>query len=160
VIVVSDTSVLSGLFRVGHLHVLSNLFGEVIVPPQVHRQLLRRRFFGFSTDFLQSPWLNVAVAPDRSRHPHLFEELDEGEAEAIALATELAADWLLIDEAKGRKTALRMGLNRIGVLGILVEAKRQGLIPALRPVLDALRRDAGFRVAPALYETILRENGE
>ena len=87
-------------------------------------------------------------------------ELDRGEAAAIALAVERQADMVLIDERRARAVAIRLGLNVVGVLGVLVEAKHKALIPQLKPILDALITRAGFWVSIQLYERILQTVGE
>ncbi|MDP2901059.1 MAG: DUF3368 domain-containing protein [Candidatus Bathyarchaeota archaeon] len=69
----------------------------------------------------------------------LLQELDAGEAEAIALALEAGADLLLKDEHLGRETARHLKLRSIGLVGILIAAKHKGLISAIKPCLDALR---------------------
>ncbi len=90
----------------------------------------------------------------------LRQDLDAGEAEAIALAIEIEADWLLMDERLGRETAHHFGLRYVGLVGILSAAKQRGDLKALRPHLDRLRDVAGFRVSSALYEQVLRDAGE
>ena len=85
--------------------------------------------------------------------------LDRGEAEAIALALELGADELLIDERLGRREALRLRLSITGLLGVLLVAKRRGLVAMIRPVMDALMTQAGFRLSEQLY-TVLVAAGE
>ena len=87
-------------------------------------------------------------------------DLDEGEAEAIALILEKRGDLLLIDERKGRRVAQREGVAVIGLLGVLLEAKRRGIIPSLRETVGRLQTTAGFRISDALRERLLSEAGE
>lgn len=87
-------------------------------------------------------------------------ELDAGEAEAIALAIELKADLVLLDERLARRVVTGLGLKFAGVLGLLVEAKRRGLILLVKPLVDALMSRAGFWVGQDLYSRVLAEVGE
>jgi predicted nucleic acid-binding protein len=81
------------------------------------------------------------------------------ESEAISLALELTADYLLIDDKAARRLAVALRINVIGTLGLLVKAKNEGLLPTLRSKLDALRT-LPFHIAPALYDDILASVGE
>ncbi|MDP4709712.1 MAG: DUF3368 domain-containing protein [Saprospiraceae bacterium] len=90
----------------------------------------------------------------------LVPALDPGEAEAIILAKETQATFLVIDERKGRKLAEAHGLRIIGLLGVLIQAKKKGYIDLLRPILDTLIDQIGFRVSQQLYVRILAEVGE
>ena len=87
-------------------------------------------------------------------------QLDAGESEAIALAAELNIGLLLIDEREGRVFARRAGLRVTGVLGVLLRAKLDGRIPAIRPAMDALRADAHFFIAEELEIRVLAEAAE
>jgi predicted nucleic acid-binding protein len=87
-------------------------------------------------------------------------ELDPGEAEAIALAIELKADLLLLDERKGRNIAARLGVRSIGILGILIDAKQNGYVPAVKPIMDRLIQDAGFWIRREVYERVLSSANE
>lgn len=152
-IVVSDTSCVSNLLSIGHVSLLPRLFGEVLIPPAVERELVR--FHTHLPDFLKP------VAPsDRDRVLRLRDELDEGEAEAICLACEMKAGRLLIDERVGRAVALREGLAIIGIVGVLVTGKRTGLFASIGPVLEQLENEAGFRLSQPLKLEALRSVGE
>ena len=87
-------------------------------------------------------------------------QLDPGESEAIALVLELNANRLLIDERLGRNIATQYGLKIRGILGLLVNAKEQGLIELLKPILDDLLARSGFRVRQDLYDRILQDVSE
>ncbi len=85
----------------------------------------------------------------------LQRDLNAGEAEAIVLALETSADILVMDERLGRETAAYLGLHCMGVMGVLITAKRQGHIQAVKPLLDTLRQVLHFRVSDRLYHTVL-----
>ena len=87
-------------------------------------------------------------------------ELDEGESEAIALADELKADVVLLDEKDARRIAKQLGLRVLGTIGILVWGKRVGKINNLRQVLDILQNRAMFRISHTLYQQALKSVGE
>ena len=88
------------------------------------------------------------------------EELDEGESSALALAVELKADAVLIDERRGYRIAQELGLNPTGLLGILLLAKHETIIPAVKPFLDRLISEAGFWISDAVYQMIMDKAGE
>jgi len=90
----------------------------------------------------------------------LREALDPGEAEAIVLAIERRADLLLVDERRGRQAAAAAGLKVTGLLGVVAQAKRAGLIDFAKPVLDELIRTARFWIRADLYRRVLTELGE
>jgi hypothetical protein len=90
----------------------------------------------------------------------LLSSLHKGEAEAIALATDMKADIVIIDEQEARQTATQAGLSVTGVLGILLRAKSAGKIGALRPEIQALRNRARFFIAPSLEAKVLTAAGE
>lgn len=89
----------------------------------------------------------------------LLDDLDLGESEAITLAVEQEADYLVIDEYLGRKKAKELKLKIIGVLGVLILAKEKGLIGLVKPLVEKLQ-DIGFRLNPNLINTVLDQAGE
>jgi predicted nucleic acid-binding protein len=90
----------------------------------------------------------------------LRQELDAGEAEAIALTLETQAELLLMDERVGREVARHLGLRYTGLIGVLVEAKHKGVLSVVTPQLDELRNIAGFRISDALYVRVLQDERE
>lgn len=105
-------------------------------------------------------WIRQTHVDNRTLVQVLSQDLDIGEAESIALALELQAEILLMDERLGRQTAERLRLRYIGVIGILVQAKQKGLIDHIEPLLKALRNRAGFRISDELYMRVLQDEGE
>jgi predicted nucleic acid-binding protein len=160
-IVVSDTSPVLNLARIGRLDLLPLLYHQVLIPPAVHDELTRSQGDLLPVIELASQaWLTVATANDQKRVQELRDHLDAGEAEAIVLAIERRADLLLVDERRGRSTAKAAGLNITGLLGVLASAKQIGLIDSVKPVLDELIGIARFWIGPDLYAEVLADLGE
>ncbi|MEH2089622.1 DUF3368 domain-containing protein [Nostoc sp.] len=156
-IIVSDTSPINNLAAINHLHLLQQLYGTVLIPEAVYRELTDPNFPVAGAIEVQTfIWVQTRPVQDRTLVEALSNELDIGEAEAIALALEMKADRVLIDERRGRMVAARLNLGYTGILGILVEAKSQRLISAVKPLLDALINEAGFWVAEPLYKRVLQ----
>jgi predicted nucleic acid-binding protein len=157
VIIVSDTSPINNLAATHHLHLLHQLYKTVLIPEAVYRELTDPNFPVAGANEVQTfGWIQTRAVSDRTLVEALSNELDIGEAEAIALAVEIQADQVLIDERRGRLVASRLNLHYTGILGILVEAKSQGLIAEVKPLLDALINEAGFWVAEPLYNSVLQ----
>lgn len=155
-IVVSDTSPISNLAAIGQLVILQKLYSEVIVPTAVYQELLNSGSEDPAVLAIQTlHWIQTRSVTNAALLQPLQATLDTGEAEAIALAIELTADRLLIDERRGRRQAMQAGLKVTGLLGILLAAKQQGAIATVQPILDALIAN-GFWVRSELYaETLL-----
>lgn len=155
-IVVSDTSPVLNLARIGRLELLPLLYGEVLIPSAVYEELTTsKRELPPAIDLAAQPWLIVATARNQNRVRELREDLDAGEAEAIVLAIERGADLLLVDERRGRRTATAAGLTVTGLLGVVARAKQAGLIELAKPVLDELIHIARFWIGPELYAEVL-----
>ena len=152
-IVVSDTSPLTAMLTVGVADMLPTIFGEVVVPEAVRHELLRNHP-------VLPGWLRVEVVRNPGRASHYADTVDTGEAEAIELAIELKADRLLIDERKGRKLAAQEGIPVIGLLGVVLLAKRSQLIPSARALLQRLDQEAGMYLGADIREAALKTVGE
>jgi hypothetical protein len=90
----------------------------------------------------------------------LCRQLDRGEAEAIVLAEESHAEYLLIDEKLGRSVAEARGLKVVGLLGVLLVAKKTGIVPSIGALIANLETQAGFFVSAPIKRSILTEAGE
>ena len=154
-LVVTDTSCLIALNRVGRLRLLAALYDEVVAPSAVIAEYARKQGAPLPD------WLREVEVTDRAEVRRLLlRGLDWGEAEAITLARTLRVSRLLIDEVRGRKAAVGFGIPITGTAGVLLLAKSEGLIPAVAPLLDMLRDKHDFRLSDALYREVVREAGE
>lgn len=160
-LIVSNTSPISNLIFIGEISLLQQIYPKVLIPPAVHSELTGLPILEPTMHSLvDSGWLQIQTPTDLRLLNILSQTLDPGETEAIALAVELSANRLLIDERLGRSVAVNYGLKLRGLLGILINAKQRGLISVLKPILDRLINQAGFRVSQALYARTLQEVGE
>lgn len=160
-LVVSDTSPIANLILIDQLELLGQIFTEVIVPTAVDKEIKALKNFGRDlSKYKFADWIKVKVPSEKDKTEQLKGYLDDGEAEAISLAIELKCELILIDERLGSKIAHQEGLNTIGLLGILIKAKKLGLIKELKPVLIELREEAGFWIGDKLQSRILIENNE
>ncbi len=152
-IVVSDTTAISNLLTVGRAELLQQLFHRVLIPPAVFAELLAWH------DALPT-WLEVMTVSDTARVARFRQLVHAGEAEAIALALEVQPDWLLVDDADGRRLAKAEGAPVLGLMGVLLLAKSNGLLSEVRGLIDRLRDEAGFFLSERVRKEILNLSGE
>jgi len=161
-IVVANSSVLIALCRIGMLDLLHRKFPEgIFIPKAVWCEVVEGgRGQPGSKEVSSSPWIKVKEVGDRKLVSLLRMELDQGEAEAIVLANEQKADLILLDEKVARRVAKKLGLPVLGTVGVLIWAKKSGLIDSLRERLDVLQREGNFRIASDVYNEALRAVSE
>ena len=159
-VVISDTSPLRALAHLGHMAWLQELFHQIRLPPAVAAELRHPPPALAAVDVTAWDFLVIQSPSDVQRVSEFRSRLDAGEAEALALAEELHADLILVDELAGREVARQCGFTVLGTLGILMRAKQRQLCPAVAPLLDRLQRELNFFVSPALRQSILRQTGE
>ncbi|TRU70891.1 MAG: DUF3368 domain-containing protein [Microcystis viridis Mv_BB_P_19951000_S69] len=160
-IVVSNTSPITSLAAIGYLNLLHDIYGTIIIPLAVYEELTGLGYAVPGTIEVQTlSWIEKRELEDRLLLKELQKELHRGESETIALAISLNADRVIIDENPGRKKAISLGLNVIGILVILLIAKKRRLIPTLQPLMDNLIIKAGFCVNQRLYLDILKSAQE
>ncbi len=153
-IVISDTSPLRYLIAIGCVDVLPALYGRILCPPEVLAECQHPQSPAALREWIASPpvWLLVITPVSSWSHSEL-ERLDEGEAAAIRLAHEQAADLLLMDERKGRQIAQRLGFRVSGILAVIADAARRQLLDFDR-VVSKLTQETNFRVSPTVIEAI------
>lgn len=159
-LVIVNTTPLINLSLIGQIDLLRQLYGEVSIPPAVQAELLQGGSSRIGIAEVQSAgWIHVTTLHDPRRAELLMADLDRGESEVIALAQELNADLVIIDERLARRHAKRLGLKLTGTLGVLLKAKQQGRVPAIKPLIDQLRQD-GIWLSDGLVIEALKLAGE
>lgn len=160
-IVVSDSSPLIALASVGQLALLRALYGRVAIPEAVRDEVAGDVVDRpGSREVLDADWIEVIPASDTIERYLVLTLVDRGEAEAIALAIDLDAELLIVDDRRARGVAEEMGVRVTGVVGVLLEAKQRGMVAAIRPFLDSISAIVGFRMSRGFYDAALKAAGE
>lgn len=160
-IVVSNTSPLTNLAAIARFDLLHQLYEKIHIADAVWDELnAEGHHWPGRDEVADADWIKRDSVQDEALVTALRIDLDRGEAESIALALELEADLVLLDEREGRHTAQRMGLRVVGVVGLLLEGKARGHVDAVRPLLDDLRQIAGFYLSKSVYRHALHLAGE
>jgi len=147
--VISDTSCLIVLSKIGELGLLPSVYGDIIITDAVAEE------FGLPLP----EWMRLMNPRDGHYQQILETQVDRGEASAIALALELEDCTLIVDDQKARVMGERLGLHITGTLGVVIKAKRIGVIPSIIPLLEKIR-GTDFRISEELEAIALREAGE
>jgi predicted nucleic acid-binding protein len=162
-LVASNTSPISNLAIIGRLDLLRLQFHEIWIPPAVHAELSRLprpEALDQIHQAIHHGWIKPQSLREDKVARLLAVTLDAGEAEAIALALELSANLILLDERDGRSAAVRAGLQVTGVMGVLLRAKKDGQIQLVKPEVEALRTQARFFLSAPMQVAILDLAGE
>ena len=158
--VIVNTTPLIALSHVGQLSVLKKLYGEIIIPEAVYKELsvkaesVCKRMVDMSLD-----WIRVEKIQNQMAKSMYKTQLHEGEVEVMILSIEMGADLVIIDDANAKKHAKYLGLPVTGTLGILIKAKQEGYIEALRPILEQMI-EHGIYISDNLVELCLKQVGE
>lgn len=159
-IVIINSSPLINLAAIRRLDLLRQLYSRILIPQAVYDEMsIRGAGQPGAVEVRTLNWIEVKQVTNRALVTALQSDLDEGEAETIALGMEAGASLLLLDERRARAIATRLGLTFIGLLGVLVEAKHRGNIIAVKPLLDELIT-TGFWIGEQLYGRVLQTVGE
>lgn len=154
-IVVADSSPLIALCRIGRLELLHDIFGKLMIPDAVWREVSETDLEkAGAKEILSASWIERQSVRDTSLVHLLRQDLGAGESEAIVLAREVNAAIVLMDERRGRAAATRLGLTCTGLVGILLEARRRGILPGSSGIAQELRDVAGFWISDELMELL------
>jgi predicted nucleic acid-binding protein len=159
---VSNTGPIIGLAKIGRLNLLKSLVGEVLIPPFVHKELFGKlgTEAGMIEEALRDFIRVVSVTTTELSTEAVLSELDEGERQAIALASALGKDILLLmDDHAGRQAARKLGVPVTGLLGLLLLAKEKGLVNRVGLMIEELR-EAGYWLSDEVVEVAKKLAGE
>ena len=158
---VSNSSPIMNLAAIGRLGLIKLKFGNVVIPDAVWCEVvIDGKGKRGAQDVENSDWITIQSVRDKALVKALEKDLDSGESEAITLAVENNADVLLLDDKSARLIAANLGLNIIGIVGILIWAKKEGVIEQLSKELENLRKKANFRMSEDLIKRALQEVDE
>ena len=156
---ICDTSALIALHQVGLLHILPVLCSAIIVPAAVEQELAIGRLEGYDLlDVGSYDWMKVRVPSTCPALPHA-NQLGAGELNVLWLALEIPGCIAVLDDGPARRVAGELGIQFTGTLGLLVDAKRHGLISAVEPLLDEVDRRE-FNMSPRIRHSVLKAAGE
>ncbi|MFH1076882.1 MAG: DUF3368 domain-containing protein [Pseudomonadota bacterium] len=157
-LIVSDATPIIAFSKINRLTLLQEIVSKIIIPEEVSREL-----FAYGKPDIEKlercAWIRIEKIESQNDVDLLLPALDRGEAEVIILAKELKADLVVIDELTARKVAVMMELPLIGTIGLLIAARKKGLITKLKPVWDDMRA-CGIRYGELFYQKVLAEIGE
>jgi predicted nucleic acid-binding protein len=152
--VVSDTSVLIAFESLGKLQILKKIFQQIIIPEGVYKELKVEK-----GEFVLENWIIVKKIANTDLSRRLYLDLGEGESETITLSIEEQADFTLLDDKEARKEAIDMDLKVIGTAGLLLSAKRKGLISSVMEEIRKLEERINFRLSGDLKQYIKEQEG-
>ncbi len=148
-VVISDTSTLILFHKIDEFSLLQKVYGELITTPEIVAE------FGEKLP----DWIKIETVSDKKYQDFLETQIDNGEASAIALATEYDDVLLLLDDLKARKLATQLSFKITGTLGVIHKARQMSVIDKVKPLIDKLLL-TDFRVADIIIEEILKLNNE
>lgn len=147
--VISDTSCLILFHKIGELDILRKVYESVTTTPEIAEE------FGYELP----DWIRIEFVKDKKYQEFLETQIDWGEASAIALAKEIEASLLLLDDLKARKLAVKLNLKITGTLGVIHKAKQIGVLENVKPIIEKLQA-TNFRISGNIIDELLRKNNE
>lgn len=154
--VVANTTPLIALAKQDRLDILQRLYGELLIPEAVISEV---KYEPARSRVREASWIRVLPVEDTERRRLFSARLHSGEVDVMILARETDADLVLMDDNAAKKTAKFLGFNVTGTFGVLLRAKREGIIDSVRELVDAIIAD-GFHASPELRRLVLKKANE
>lgn len=155
--IVSNTTPIISLLKIGKLSILKDLYREIYVPKEVFAEIQNGKDKEYYTDLSKINWIKIAKIQNEKSLSY-FLDLDKGEAETIILTTEISADLIIMDETLGRFHAKHANLKITGTLGVLLKAKKSGNIEKIKPLLYELKNKGIWLSNGLIDKTLILAN--
>ena len=156
--VVSNTTPILSFIKLNRLDILEKIYKEIIIPEAVHLELEKGKD-KYYKNISGKSWIKIVKVKNKSLIRQLEKDLDKGEAEALALSIEISADLLLIDEKFGRKIAQEKGIKITGTIGVLLKAKKRGIVKEVKPLIYELIEKGNY-YKESFVKLVLKHSGE
>lgn len=157
--VIVNSTPLIILCNIGKLEILRNLYGEIIIPQAVYEEVTVKADSACQ-QIKSANWIHVEQIKDQSDKKMYRAKLHAGEVEVMILAQEdKKTDLVVIDDNAAKKTARYLGLTVTGTVGILLKAKKSGIVGEIHPILNSMKKE-GFYISGNIERMILEQAGE
>lgn len=157
--IVSNTSPIINLAKIDKLDLIEKLYQNIIIPAAVYKELIMsgqdKENIPAIKSLIDNKIIYVQEIQNSALTRALEQDLDPGESETIALAVEINADLVILDEREARETAEIYKLKKTGFIGILLKAKQKGFIDSVKKYLDRAI-EKGFWIDERLYRSIIK----
>ena len=147
--IITDTSCLIVLQKIGRLDILNLLYETVLITPKIREE--------YGDDLPE--WIKIQNFQSQEIYEIFVNLVDEGEATALSLAWEMKGSTVVLDDLKARQTAIKLGFKVTGTLGVLIKAKKIGLFASLKTEIDKMIK-TNFRINSNIIQQALKEVGE
>lgn len=157
--VIVNSTPLIALAKSGRLDLLRHLYGRIVIPEAVYREVTEKNDVVSQEVSQALEWIQIVrVDPNVDRRMYRA-KLHEGEVEVMLLAQDMGADLVIIDDDAARKTAEYLELPLTGTLGLLIKAKERGFLEAVMPVVSAMEQH-GIYFSGQLKQIVRKLSGE
>ena len=158
--VIVNSTPLIALCNIGGLDLLQKVYGRIVIPQAVFDEVTEKDDSACRQIKQRPDWIEVKQISDNSQKQMYRAKLHDGEVEVMILAQEPpTADLLIIDDNAAKKTAKFLGLHVTGTLGVLLRAKRMGLVEEIAPLIEDLCKN-GFYVDETVKAMALKQASE